>query len=153
MEILINNEQTSIDVRGYEDLVARGFKIAARLEEIQTEIEVSLSFVDNAAIQELNRDFRGIESPTDVLSFPQADDENFAFIEGMPLVLGDIVISLERALEQAEEYGHSIEREVLYLAVHGFFHLLGYDHESPEDQKAMREREERVLGELDLGRE
>ncbi len=153
MEVLINNDQDKYDLAAYEDLLARGFEIAARLENLLPEFEVSVSFVDDETIQELNRHYRGVDAPTDVLSFPQDDQDGFALPEGCPLVLGDIIISLERAWEQAQEYGHSLEREVLYLAIHGFFHLVGYDHETQEEQRVMRKLEETVLGELDLGRE
>lgn len=150
MEILINNE-TEADVTPYGEKIRKAFQIAAELEKVQEPWEVSISFVDDAAIEELNSRYREIHSPTDVLSFPQ--DDEFSLPPGMPRVLGDIVISLERAVKQAEEYGHSILREVVFLCVHGFFHLLGYDHESPEEQKVMRAKEERVLEELDLGRD
>ncbi len=153
MEVLINNELENVDISGYEKLITNGFKIGSTIENLQGLLEVSVSFVDNASIQLLNREYRGIDSPTDVLSFPQDDDGELGDLEGIPRILGDIVISLERAKEQAEDFGHSVQREVLYLAIHGFFHLLGYDHESPEDQSKMREMEERVLGELDLRRD
>lgn len=153
MEVLINNELIEHDVTGYERLIIKGFELAAKIQRLPKPIEVSVSFVDNATIQALNQSYRGINSPTDVLSFQQNDDDGFGVLEGIPQVLGDIVISLERAMEQAEDYGHSVEREVLYLAVHGFFHLLGYDHENPAEQNIMRELEERVLRELDLGRD
>lgn len=152
MEVLINSELELEDLSLYEELISRGFQVAAGLEGLQGEIEVSITFVTDDTIQELNREYRGIDDPTDVLSFPQ-DDDDFGVQEGLPRVLGDIIISLEQAREQAKEYGHSITREVLYLAVHGFFHLLGYDHQSQDEQSSMRKREEQVLGELDLGRE
>lgn len=153
MEVLINNEQTRFDVTDYEVLIQTGFEIAARLEGLEGELEVSVSFVDNEIIQELNREYRHMDAPTDVLSFPQDDDGGFLVPDAMLTILGDIVISLERAADQAEEYGHSLQREVLYLAIHGFFHLLGYDHETPEEQQVMRKLEERVLAELDLRRD
>lgn len=153
MEVLINNEQDKYDLQPYAQLLTRGFAIAARLENLSPEFEISISFVDDATIHALNRDYRGVDAPTDVLSFPQVDQEDFDLPEGFPNMLGDIVISLDRACEQAEEYGHRLEREVLYLAIHGFFHLVGYDHETEEEQQVMRKLEETVLGELDLGRE
>ncbi|NMB20757.1 MAG: rRNA maturation RNase YbeY [Firmicutes bacterium] len=153
MEVLINNELESEDLGHYEELITRAFALAAQLEGLQGDIEVSVTFVDDTAIQELNRDYRGIDEPTDVLSFPQDDEDDFGVLAEIPTTLGDIVISLQRARDQAEEYGHSVTREVLYLAVHGFFHLVGYDHHTPDEQRSMREREEQVLGELDLGRE
>ena len=85
--------------------------------------EVSISLVNNEEIKELNRDYRGVDSETDVLSFPLEDD----FGMDLPL-LGDIIITVEKALEQAEEYGHSLEREMAYLTAHSMFHLMGYDH-------------------------
>ena len=153
MEILINNEIEAEDVSCYEGLIAKGFAIVSRLEGLQDSTEVSVTFVDDNSIQMLNRDYRGIDAPTDVLSFPQDDEGGFAILQGMPQILGDIVISLQRARDQAAEYGHGVEREVTYLAVHGFFHLLGYDHNNPHDQSLMRQREEKVLGELALGRD
>lgn len=153
MEVLINSELEAEDVSAYEELIIRGFKAAARLEGLSALTEVSVTFVDDGMIQMLNRDYRGIDAPTDVLSFPQDDDGGFEAVPGMPRMLGDIIISLQRARDQAAEYGHDVNREVMYLAVHGFLHLLGYDHDSPEEQKRMREQEERILKELDLGRD
>jgi len=153
MEVLINSELEAQDVSAYEELIIRGFKAAARLEGLSALTEVSVTFVDDGMIQMLNRDYRGIDAPTDVLSFPQDDDGGFEAVPGMPRMLGDIIISLQRARDQAAEYGHDVNREVMYLAVHGFLHLLGYDHDSPEEQKRMREQEERILRELDLGRD
>lgn len=153
MEVLINNELEGEDLTCYEGLITRGFEMAAKLEGLEEALEVSVTFVDDNAIQELNRDYRGLDTPTDVLSFPQDDEGGFMVFPDLPRVLGDIVISLERARQQAAEYGHGVEREVLYLAVHGFLHLLDYDHKSPGEQALMREKEEKVLGELDLGRD
>jgi len=123
------------------------------LEDVCEETEIGLTFVDNVTIQKLNRQYRGNDVPTDVLSFPQDDDDGFIVPEGLPRVLGDIVISLPRAAEQAAEYGHSLEREVVYLSVHGLLHLLGYDHENSEEKNQMRQREEEVMTRIGLGRE
>ena len=152
MEVLISSELEE-DVSHYEKLITKAFELASRLENLQEFLEVSVTFVDDNAIRLLNRDYRSVDAPTDVLSFPQDDDQEFIDPEGMPTVLGDVVVSLERARSQAADYGHSIEREVVYLAVHGFFHLLGYDHGDSMEQSIMRGKEERVLGELDLGRD
>ncbi len=151
--VLINNAQKKYPVRGYQRLISRAFVLASQLENLRGEFEVSVAFVDDSALRKLNRDYRGLDAPTDVLSFPQDDEHGFPRPARQPRLLGDIVISLERAEKQALQLGHSLEREVLYLAVHGFLHLLGYDHESPQEQGLMREREEAVLKELDLGRE
>ena len=123
-------------------------------------------FVDNEEIREINNDTRGIDRATDVLSFPMLDYEdkkvfkemykdkefNETFMDGEELVLGDIVLSLERALEQSEAYNHSFTREACYLVVHSVLHLLGYDHMEDEDKKIMRKREEEILGKLDITR-
>lgn len=153
MEILINNEQEHYDLEPYEDLLIKAFSIAAAIEDLPEDFEVSISFVDDRRIHELNLEYRGVDAPTDVLSFPQNGEDDLILPEGFPLVLGDIIISLERALEQARDFDHSLEREVIYLSIHGFFHLVGYDHETEAEQQVMRELEERVLGELDLGRD
>lgn len=153
MEVLINNEQDLYVVTDFKSLIEEGFSVCSRIEGLNDPVEVSVSFVDNSTIRELNKHYRGINTPTDVLSFPQEADDDFFLPPGFPRVLGDIVISLEQAAKQAEEYGHNLQREVVYLAVHGLLHLLGYDHETAEEKKIMRHKEEQVLTELDLGRE
>lgn len=119
----------------------------------RSEAEVSLMLVDDQRIHALNLEYRGVDRPTDVLSFAlqeEMDEEpDFEFEDEM---LGDIVISVERAREQAEEYGHSFEREIVYLAVHGTLHLLGYDHEEEDDKLKMRNKEEEVMTKLGLER-
>ncbi|HZU07861.1 MAG TPA: rRNA maturation RNase YbeY [Chloroflexota bacterium] len=120
---------------------------------------VDVRITDDAGIQALNRAHRGVDAPTDVLSFPLQPfaqgapvPERFAQPAGMPVHLGDIVLSWPRAVAQAAEYGHPVEREAAYLLVHGLLHLLGYDHEAPADAQVMRAREEAVLGALGLSR-
>ncbi|HHY46773.1 MAG TPA: rRNA maturation RNase YbeY [Firmicutes bacterium] len=111
-------------------------------------IEVSVALVDDEKIRQLNRDFRGIDAPTDVLSFPMDDPREPGALKGpgdAPLLLGDIVVSLETARRQGDEFGHGLSREVGYLVAHGLLHLLGYDHEDPRDKAKMREAEERLL--------
>jgi probable rRNA maturation factor len=123
--------------------------------------EVALTFVDNKTIQELNQSYRGIDQPTDVLSFAMndevEDDLDIVFdtdTEDLPPsdLLGDIIISVERAKQQSEEYGHSLEREIGFLFVHGFLHLLGYDHQDEEAEKIMFAKQERILNEVGLTR-
>lgn len=122
--------------------------------------DASITLVDNSQIEQMNKEYRNIQEPTDVLSFPLLD-----YIEGVPdikpgdldphtnrIALGDIIISAEKAQEQANSYGHSFQRELAFLAVHGMLHLLGYDHLQPEDEKDMFQRQERVLQELKLTR-
>ena len=114
--------------------------------------EISVTFVDMEEIHQLNRDYREVDSPTDVLSFPQFDDLNDLPEEG-EIALGDVVICKEKAEEQAEEFGHSFEREIIYLFVHSVLHLLGYDHMNEDEKKIMRRREEEVMTELGITRE
>lgn len=133
-------------------LVARAVRTALEAEAAPP-CEVSLYLTDDAEIRELNAQYRGKDSPTDVLSFPQTDDDAIdALGEGMPRLLGDIVISVERARAQAEEYGHGYDREIAFLAVHGTLHLLGYDHEEEAERREMRQREEAILAALELRR-
>ncbi len=128
-------------------------------EEFSFDAEVNLMLVDNEEICRINREQRNIDRATDVLSFPMLEQENGEtviydedFVEGRVL-LGDIVISAERAMEQAEEYGHSFQREIGFLAVHSVLHLLGYDHEtSEEEEKEMFDKQERILCSVGLTR-
>jgi probable rRNA maturation factor len=114
--------------------------------------EISVSFVDDETIREINRDNRGIDSVTDVLSFPQFDD--LADIDQRrPYLLGDVVLCTAQAQRQAEEFGHSADRELIYLFVHSMCHLVGYDHMTEEEKAEMRAAEEAVMAELDLKRE
>jgi probable rRNA maturation factor len=114
-------------------------------------IEVSLTFVDSDEINELNSAYRGVDAVTDVLSFPQFESPGEIPQTGFVL-LGDVVICLDQALAQAEAYGHTPEREILFLFVHSMYHLLGYDHHCDEEQAVMRQAEETVLARLGLER-
>lgn len=126
---------------------------AVRLSDGSEEAEVSLLLVDNQRIHALNLEYRGVDRPTDVLSFAlQEEMKEEPEIEEEDEMLGDIVISVERARDQAQEYGHSFEREIVYLAVHGTLHLLGFDHEEENDQQEMRSKEEEVMAKLKLER-
>lgn len=140
------------------DLMRRVLEEAARTEEVEGELTVT--FVGNERIHELNRDYRGIDRPTDVLSFAmneEGEDEMEIFLDeemdDMPNMLGDIIISIPKAQEQAEEYGHSFEREMGFLAVHGFLHLNGYDHETEAEEREMFGRQEEILNRVRLTRE
>jgi probable rRNA maturation factor len=135
--------------------------IAATLaaEQVAEPIEISVLVTDDAALHALNRDYRGVDAPTDVLSFGDVEEEPAAgpaaFVRppGAPRYLGDLAISYERVIAQADEYGHSRERELAYLAVHGTLHLLGYDHELGDAEAAlMRAREEAVMEQIGLRR-
>lgn len=119
-----------------------------RYEGFTEECEISISIVDDAEIHQINKQFRGIDRPTDVLSFPQltfAEDEEAECNENGEIVLGDIIISQERAKEQAEEYGHSFKREIAFLTAHSMLHLLGYDHMEPEEEKEMFQKQKEIL--------
>lgn len=133
--------------------VENSLRAAAESEELPP-VEVSVTIVDNSAIHQMNKEYRQVDRPTDVLSFPlwEPDEEWIITEEEQVVMLGDIVISLPKAKEQAEEYGHSLERELGFLAVHGFLHLLGYDHETKEDEEEMFRKQEEILGRVGLQR-
>ncbi|MFF5993750.1 rRNA maturation RNase YbeY [Lysinibacillus sp. KU-BSD001] len=137
-------------------LVEKLLQHAAKVENIEEGSEVSITFVTNEAIHEINREYRDKDQPTDVISFAleeMGEGEIQIIGEGIPRVLGDIIISTDRTREQAEEYGHSFERELGFLAVHGFLHLLGYDHMTEEDEKEMFGKQDEILSSFGLSRE
>lgn len=127
--------------------VRRAAEETLREEHFPYDAELSVTFCDNAYIHALNRKFRGVDRPTDVLSFPLYEDGNFDMTECIGgAVLGDVVISLERAAEQAAELGHSVVREVAFLTVHSVLHLLGYDHErSPEEEEKQCAKQREIM--------
>lgn len=127
---------------------------AATVLGIEEHVEVSVVFADDEYIRELNHQYRGIDKATDVLSFALDEGEEPDVVDGPEeSLLGDIVISLETAIRQAEEFGHSLERELSYLTIHGMLHLTGYDHETPEEKAEMRNQEEFILAELGISRD
>ncbi len=135
-------------------LVRRAVIASLEYEGFGADTELSVTFTDNEGIRAINAQFRGIDKPTDVLSFPLTDYESvdFPVADEPESSLGDIVISLERADEQAHEFGHSFEREVAFLTVHSMLHLLGYDHvDSEEDDAEMRRRQREILISMGLG--
>ena len=146
--IYFDNQQSAVPLTlGVKSLVRRAVEETLRFEGFAHDAEISVTFTDNEGIRELNRRFREIDRPTDVLSFPLLTEER---VEGR-VALGDVVISLERAREQAEEFGHGFEREVAFLCAHSVLHLLGYDHEtSPEDEEDMRARQTSVMERMGL---
>ncbi len=134
-------------------LIRKAVAAALTAEAFRRPAEVSVTLTDNASIHALNKAYRGVDRPTDVLSFPLSEDGEYD-TDGEAALLGDIVISLEKTEEQAAEYGHSFERELAFLTVHSMLHLLGYDHEtSREEEKEMFRRQEEILISLGLGRE
>ncbi|WP_339228159.1 rRNA maturation RNase YbeY [Oceanobacillus sp. FSL K6-2867] len=154
MHIDFHDETNSVS-SDYVDLLERLLQFAADKEGISKEAEMSVNFVDNKEIQELNRNYRGKDAPTDVISFAMqesVDGELEIVGEDMPLTLGDIVISVDKAKEQAIEYEHSGERELAFLTVHGFLHLLGYDHMNKTDEEKMFKRQEEILGDFGIER-
>ena len=154
-KVLITNSQKAVKVpSGLRILIRRACNAVLEYEHFEAPAEISVTFVDNARIHELNKEYRNKDSATDVLSFPLGENGEYDIDEdnGCKL-LGDIVISMERAMEQAELYGHSLQREVAYLTVHSMLHLLGYDHEAGGlEAVRMREKEEAVLIQLGLPR-
>ena len=152
--IYFQNEQDKLPITYKLKILTRRAVVATlEHEQYHNPCEVSVTYTDNEQIQALNLQYREVDSPTDVLSFPLMDfsgtsDEPVA---DEPVVsLGDIVLSLEKAKEQAEEYGHSFEREVAFLTVHSMLHLLGYDHMTEEEERDMRARQTKIMASLGL---
>ena len=142
VKVKINNKQTQIEIKEenislFKDIARE----AARIEGYSNG-EISIGFINNKEIQKLNKKYRDVDEPTDVLSFPIGEE-----------MWGDILISIERAQKQAQEYNHSFQREVCYLIVHGVLHLLGYNHKNSGEKKEMRRKEERVLSKFNLTRD
>ena len=153
--IYFTNEQEIFPI-GYslKMLIRRAVIASLEYEGFGADTEVSVTFTDNEGIRAINSEFRGIDAPTDVLSFPLTDYEevDFPVADEPTSSLGDIVLSLERADEQAREFGHSFEREVAFLTVHSMLHLLGYDHINSEEEDAeMRRRQREILESMGLG--
>ena len=152
--ITFENDQDKIEVtHKLHALVEKAVAETLKKEEIDFDCALSLTYTDNDRIRELNREYRNKDAATDVLSFPMfdPDTEEIYALDGTAAELGDIVISLERAKEQAEEFGHSFEREAAFLCVHSVLHLLGYDHErSEEEDELMREKQRNVMSALGL---
>ena len=155
VKVIISNDQKAVKIpTGIRLLVRRCCHAVLLQEEFDGSAEVSVTFVDNAKIHELNKQYRNIDRETDVLSFPLGENGEYDINHDTGAkMLGDIVISLEKAVEQAEMYGHPLQREVAFLTVHSMLHLLGYDHEAGGlEAVRMREKEEAVLTKLGLQR-
>ena len=153
MEITIGREPENLDVPQEDvDVVRRAVLTVGELYGVM-DAEVSVTLTDDAHIHVLNRDYRGVDRPTDVLSFALTESEEPAIIDApCSVLLGDLVISLERAAAQAEEYGHSFLRELSFLTVHGMLHLLGYDHIEEKDRLEMEEEQRHVMDVLGIAR-
>jgi probable rRNA maturation factor len=161
MKLTIYNRQKKISVsRETIKLIEKAIKLCVKRKEFPVPCEATVTLTDNDGIQSINKEHRGIDKPTDVLSFPLIE-----YSDGEPCIdpgdidpetgrvfLGDIVISVDKAQEQAQNYGHSQDREFAFLAVHGTLHLLGFDHEIKEDEKIMFSIQEDILEEMGLPR-
>lgn len=142
----------------WEEIVKKAVRTSLDYEEFgkedNFECEISVSIVTNEEIQKLNKEFRNIDRATDVLSFPQLsfeEEEVLDYNENDEVILGDIVISIDKAKEQAEEYGHSLEREIAFLTVHSMLHLMGYDHMETEEEIEMRQKQTEILQKAGFG--
>lgn len=151
LRIYFENEQNKVKVKyGTMMLVRRAIECTLDFEDFTRNCEVSVTFTDNDSIKELNARFRDIDRATDVLSFPMIGEDDSCV--STPIMLGDIVLSLEKAKEQGEEYGHGYERELAFLCIHSTLHLLGYDHETgEEDEREMRRRQSAIASLMGLG--
>lgn len=165
MKTEIINMQSVVDITDeLKDIIQRCVNETMVIEKIKFKCECNIILTDNNTIREYNMDFRGLDSATDVLSFPILDfigdikDLNTDDIkydinpETGHVMLGDIIISMDKVIQQSKEYGHSIKRELGFLIVHGMLHLLGYDHEEIKDREKMRKKEEYILNKIGLKR-
>ena len=143
IELQADVETDGVDLPTLEQLAAR----ALDAEAAPRPCELSIVLTGDAAVRELNRAYRGVDDPTDVLSFAQSEGGEFARPEGEAPHLGDVIISIDTARRQAAEYGLALQDEVSHLLVHGVLHLLGYNHEHPADSQVMRQHEDAILGE------
>ncbi len=148
MTIDIDNRTTFVWGEKWEKIIQKAIQTSLELEEFSTECEISVSIVTNKEIQAINQEFRNIDKATDVLSFPQLTFEEGEIAdvnEKDEIVLGDIIISIDKAIQQAEEYEHSLEREIAFLTIHSMLHLMGYDHIEPEEEKEMIQKQKLIL--------
>jgi probable rRNA maturation factor len=152
IRVIITNNQKAVKIpTGLRMLIRRCCNAVLRMEKFEGPAEISVTFVDNKEIRKLNAQYRNNDSSTDVLSFPMG--ENGVYDTNMDTgakILGDVVISVEKAVEQAKAFDHSLQREVGYLTAHSVLHLLGYDHMDNMDKVRMREKEELVMSQLGL---
>jgi len=165
--VTINIEyETEIELNlPYEDIIESVINESIEFEKCPYEVEVNVILTDNNEIHHINKEHRDVDSPTDVLSFPMVDYENPSDFEGIEdntedyfnpdtgeLMLGDIVISVEKVIEQADQYGHSTKRELAFLVAHSMMHLFGYDHMVPEEAAVMEAKQNEVLNNLNIFR-
>ncbi len=146
IKIETNGKKHLRDVKPYRDVIKKIFN------SIDDNHEMNIIFVDKETIHQMNRDYRGIDRVTDVISFALHDNDEMMDLPEEEIELGDIFICVDKAIEQASEYGHSIEREIGFLAVHGYLHLCGYDHMTEEDEKVMFAKQDEILDKAKLYR-
>lgn len=151
IDFVFDNEVENFE-NNYEQDFTAIIEQALKTLGIEDDVEVSCVLVDDERIHEINREYRHIDRSTDVISFAMEDNDQF-YVEGMPRTLGDIFISVDHAKKQAEEYGHSLRREMCFLFTHGILHLLGYDHMTNEQEKEMFGLQDQILGALSIERE
>ena len=150
MNITVDGE--NLPKQAMMNKIEEAAKVCLEMEEVDSNLaEISLTFADMEEIQQLNREYRDTDSVTDVLSFPQFESKD-EFPETGEIIMGDVVICTEKAMLQAEEFGHSPEREIIYLFTHSLLHLMGYDHMEEDEKQIMRQKEEAVMNRIDLGR-
>ena len=148
MTVYIDNRTTFEWDEKWNEIVKKAVRTSLDYEEFETECEISISIVTNDEIQKLNKEFRNIDKATDVLSFPQLTFEEGEIAdvnEDNEIILGDIVISIDKAKQQAEEYEHSLKREIAFLTVHSMLHLMGYDHMEQQEEKEMIKKQKEIL--------
>ena len=151
IDFVFDNEVENFE-NNYEQDFTAIIEQALKTLGIEDDVEVSCVLVDDERIHEISREYRHIDRSTDVISFAMEDNDQF-YVEGMPRTLGDIFISVDHAKKQAEEYGHSLRREMCFLFTHGILHLLGYDHMTDEQEKEMFGLQDKILGALSIERE
>ena len=151
IDFVFDNEVENFE-NNYEQDFTAIIEQALKTLGIEDDVEVSCVLVDDERIHEINREYRHIDRSTDVISFAMEDNDQF-YVEGMPRTLGDIFISVDHAKKQAEEYGHSLRRDMCFLFTHGILHLLGYDHMTDEQEKEMFGLQDKILGALSIERE
>ena len=151
IDFVFDNEVENFE-NNYEQDFTAIIEQALKTLGIEDDVEVSCVLVDDERIHEINREYRHIDRSTDGISFAMEDNDQF-YVEGMPRTLGDIFISVDHAKKQAEEYGHSLRREMCFLFTHGILHLLGYDHMTDEQEKEMFGLQDQILGALSIERE
>ena len=156
MTVLFDNRYEGQFDEEFFQMIEKIALLSLEYEDFDTDCEISVSLVDNNEIKDINSRFRNIDSATDVLSFPQLtfeEDEICDVNENDEIILGDIIISVERAMEQAKEYGHSLKREIAFLTAHSMLHLLGYDHMVKDEEEEKKKKQKEILNIAGIPRE